>query len=97
MKKYIKIKHEQTIVADYEYRGNRARIRIYEVNPPWSGGDSLLFHLLPAKKNGKPLSFRLRPDEAIIISKLLLEAVYKTTTAYTYTPTKKQKSPHPTL
>ena len=85
-KRYYEVKHKQTVVAEYKYKKNGARIRIYEVNPPWTGNDSLMFHLLPAKKNGKPVAFRLRPDEAIMIARLLLEAVYKTTTSYEYTP-----------
>lgn len=90
MKKYFEIEHEQTVVAQYKYPKNGAQIRVYEVNPPWGISDSLMFHLKPGDGNGEPLAFRFRPDEGIKICNLILEAIYKTTTSYEYTPTKDQ-------
>lgn len=82
------VKHKQTVVAEYKYKGNGAHIRILAVNPPWNACDSLMFHLKPAKKNGKPLAFYMRHDEAILMAQLLLKAVYDTTTMYEFTPPK---------
>jgi len=82
-RKTYTIKHKQEVVAEYKYN-NGAHIRILAVSPPMNGCDTLLFHLAPDPKNGKPLQFYLRPDEALLIIRLLADAVNRTTKGYAY-------------
>ena len=55
-----------------------------QIVPPWDKEDSLLLHVRPAKGRGSPLEIRMRHDEAVMLIKLLAEAVYKTTKSYEF-------------
>ena len=91
-KNYYEIKHKQEVVSEYKYK-NSAHIRVYAVYPPMNGEDSLLLHLQPATKNkekessiveNKPVAFYMRPDEALLIIRLLADAVNRTTKTYEF-------------
>lgn len=92
-KGFYTIKHKQIVVAKHKYRKNGAAVYVCAVIPAWDNVDSLLLHFTPAKGRGNPMAIRMRPDEAVMVIRLLSEAVYKTTEAYKFGLEKPFKKP----
>jgi len=71
-------------VGHWLYKKNGAKAEIFAVRKLKGvpACDTLLFQLTPAK--GEPLGFYLRPDEALLIARLLIDGVNRTTRAYLF-------------
>jgi hypothetical protein len=72
------------LIASRAYRKNRARLAVYyvEKEPKIPAQDSIALAIEPAKGNGRSGFTAMRPDEALSIAGMLIEAVYAITTSY---------------
>ena len=71
-------------VGKWLYKKNGASVEVFAITKQKGipKCDTLLFVLRPAKHN--PLSFAMRPDEALLIARLLIDGVNRTTKAYRF-------------
>ena len=71
------------VVAEYKYE-NGAEVRIFAITNQKGVPecDTLLMELTPAK--GEDISFAMRPDEALLIIRLLADAINRTTKSYNF-------------
>lgn len=72
------------LVATYVYPGNGASVNVFAIakhkNVP--ACDTLMLEVTPAK--GEAQHICMRPDEALLIIRLLADAVNRTTKSYTF-------------
>ena len=75
------------VINQYKFKNNKILQVVYlnrrdSKRKKFPDCDNILFHW--STDNGKTFSdgLKIRPDEALIVAKMLIDAVYKTTKAY---------------
>lgn len=74
------------LIGEHVYSKNGARISIFAVHnlPGVPACDTMLLEAQPGKNGGELQAFYLRPDEALLLIRLLADGVNRTTQAYLF-------------
>ena len=68
---------KRKLLAKKTYPKNNARVCVYQlIDNKDKDGDVISLCMVPAKGRGKPVNVAMRPDEALSVAGMIIEAVH---------------------